>query len=120
MGMSRYQNAGWSHSIKIDISSFEMVESFKYLERTLTNQKSILEEIKSRWKTRNACYNLVQNLLSSTLLSKNKKIKIHRTIILCVVKYGCETWSLTLREECRLRVFENRCWWDYLDLRGTR
>jgi hypothetical protein len=50
----------------------------------------------------------VQNLLSSRLLSKNLKIKIYRTIILPVVLYGCETWSLTLREEHRLRVFENR------------
>ena len=50
----------------------------------------------------------VQNLLSSRLLSKNLKIKIYRTIILPVVLYGCETWSLTLREERRLRVFENR------------
>jgi hypothetical protein len=50
----------------------------------------------------------MQNLLSSSLLSKNVKIKIYRTIILPVVLYGCESWSLTLREECRLRVLENR------------
>jgi hypothetical protein len=50
----------------------------------------------------------VQNLLSSRLLSKNFKIKIYRTIILPVVLHGCETWSLTLRDERRLRVFENR------------
>ena len=50
----------------------------------------------------------MQNLLSSSLLSKNLKIKIYRTIILPVVLYGCENWSLTLREERRLRVFENR------------
>ena len=50
----------------------------------------------------------MRNLLSSSLLSKNLKIKIHRTIILPVVVYGCETWSLTLREERKLRVFENR------------
>jgi len=50
----------------------------------------------------------VQNILSSSLLSKKLKIKIYRTIILSVVVYGCETWSLTLREERRLRVFENR------------
>ena len=55
----------------------------------------------------NACYHSVQNLLSSRLLSKNLKIKIYRTIILPVVLYGCETWSLTLREERKLRVFEN-------------
>jgi hypothetical protein len=46
--------------------------------------------------------------LSSRLLSKNVKFKIYNTIILPVVLYGCETWSLTLREEHRLRVFENR------------
>jgi len=56
----------------------------------------------------NACYHLVLNILSSSLLSKSIKIKIYRTIILPVVLYGCETWSLTLREERRLRVFENR------------
>ena len=55
-----------------------------------------------------ACYHSVQNLLSSRLLSKNLKIKIYRTIILPVVLYGSETWSLTLREERRLRVFENK------------
>ena len=50
----------------------------------------------------------MQNLLSSSLLPKNLKIKIYRTIIRPVVWYGCETWSLTLREEPRLSVFENR------------
>jgi len=55
----------------------------------------------------NACYRSVQNVLSSSLLSKNLNIKICRTIILPVVLYGCETWLLTLREERRLRVFEN-------------
>ena len=48
--------------------------------------------------------------LSSGLLSKKLKIKIYRTIILPVVLYGCETWSLTLREERRLRVFEDSIW----------
>ena len=56
----------------------------------------------------NACYHSVQNLLSSSLLSKNLKIKIYRTVILPVVLYGCATWSVTLREERRLRVFENK------------
>jgi hypothetical protein len=51
---------------------------------------------------------VVQNLLSSILPYKNKKIMIYRTIILPVVLYGCETWSLTMGEEHRLRVFENR------------
>ena len=50
----------------------------------------------------------MQNILSSSLLSKNVKIKIYRTIIVSVVLYGCENWSLTSREERRLRVCENR------------
>ena len=74
----------------------------------LTSQNSIQEDIKSRVKLGNACYYSVQNFLTSGLLSKNLKINIYRTIILPVVLYGCETWSLTLREERRLRVFENR------------
>jgi len=51
----------------------------------------------------------VQNLLSSTLLSKKLKIKIYRSIILPEVLYGCETWSLTLRDERRLRVLRIGC-----------
>jgi hypothetical protein len=68
----------------------------------------ILEEIRRRLNSGNACYHSVQSLLSSRLLSKILKIRIYKTIILPVVLYGCETWSLTLREEHRLRVFENR------------
>jgi len=64
-------------------------------------------ERESRLKSGSACYHSVQILLSSRLLSKNLEIKIYRTIILPVVLYGCETWSLTLREERKLRVFEN-------------
>ena len=68
----------------------------------------ILEEIKKGLKSRNACYHSVQNLLSSGLLTKNIKIQIYKSIILPVVSYGYETWSLTLKEERRLRVYENR------------
>jgi hypothetical protein len=84
-------------------SSIERVKEFKYLRTVLTDQNSIQEEIKSRLKVSNACYHSVQNLLSSSLLSKNLKNKIYRTVILPFL-YGCETWSLTLREERRLRV----------------
>ena len=108
MVMSREQTAGLSHTMKVDNSSIERVEEFKYLGKTLTNQNYIQEEIKNRLKLGNACYYSVQNVLSSSLLSKNLKIKIYRTIILPTVLYGCETWSPTLREEHRLRVFENR------------
>jgi len=91
MVMSRDQDAGQSHSMKIDNSSFERVQEFKYLGTTLTNQNSIQEEIKSRMNSGNACYHSVQNILSTILLSQNLKSKIHRTIILPVVLYGCET-----------------------------
>jgi hypothetical protein len=60
-------------------------------------QNSIQGEIKSRLKSGNACYYSVQNILSSSLLFKHLKIKISRTIILRVVLYGCETWSLNSR-----------------------
>ena len=105
--------AGQIQSVRFENSTFERVEGFKYLGTNLTNKNSIVEEIKSRLRSGNACYHSVQNLLSSRLLSKNLKIKIYKTIILPVVLYGCETWWLTLREERRLRVFENRV------LRGT-
>jgi len=94
--------------VRIDNSTFERVEEFKYLGKHLTNQNSIAEEIKSRLRSGNACYHSVQNLLSSRLLSKNLKIKIYRTTVLPVVLSWCETWSVTLREKRRLRVFENR------------
>ena len=108
MTVFRDQNAGRIHSMKMDDSSIERVEEFKYLGRTFTNQNYIQEEIKCRSKLGNACYYSVQNFLSSSLLSKTLKIKIYRTIILPVVLHMCETCSLTLREERRLRVFENK------------
>jgi hypothetical protein len=72
--MSRDQNAGQNGNIQIGNKSFEMVEQVRCLGTTLTNQTFIREEIKSRLKSGNACYHSVQNLLSSTLLSKNIKI----------------------------------------------
>ena len=80
--MSRELTAGLSHTMKVDNGSIERVEEFKYLGTTLTNQNSIQKEIKRRLKLGNAFYHSVQNLLSSSLLSKNLKIKIYRTIIL--------------------------------------
>jgi hypothetical protein len=98
----------YTKSQQKDSKSFQRVEEFKYLGTTLPNRNSIHEEIKSRVKSGNGCYYSVQDLLSSRLLSKNVKIRVYRTVTLPVVLYGCESWSLTLREEQRLRVFENR------------
>jgi len=91
MVKSQEQNAGQNHNIKNDNKCFERVEQFKYLGKTVMNQNSTEEEIKCSLKSGNACCYSVQNLLSSSLLSKNIKIKIYRTIILPVVLYGCDT-----------------------------
>ncbi|KAJ4428733.1 hypothetical protein ANN_25726 [Periplaneta americana] len=97
----------WEDNIKMDLRRWG-VEKFKYLGATVTNINDTREEIKRRINMGNACYYSVEKLLSSSLLSKNLKVRIYRTVILPVVLYGCETWTLTLREEHRLRVFENK------------
>jgi hypothetical protein len=105
--VSTCQKAEQRQSIKIRNRPFESVAKFNYLGTTITDQNCIHEEIKGRLISGNACYRSVQSILSSRLLSTNVKIKIHKTIILPIVLYGCETWSLTLREDHRLRVLEN-------------
>jgi sorting nexin-29 len=97
MLVSRCQKAGQRQSIKIGNRSLESVAKYKYLGTTLTDQNCIHEEIKSRLNSGNACYHSVQSLLSSRLLPRNVKVKIYKAVILPVVLYGCETWSLTLR-----------------------
>jgi hypothetical protein len=108
MLLSRHQSAGQNRGIKIADRRFENVAQFGYLGTTITIRNLIQEEIKRRLNSGNACYHSVQNILSSRLLSRNIKIRIYKTIILPVVLHGCETWSLTLRKEPRLRVFDNR------------
>jgi hypothetical protein len=76
--------------------------------KTLTEQNCMHEEINSRLDSGYACYYSIQSLLFFCLLCRNVKVKIYKTTILPVVLYGCETWSVTLMKEYRLRVFENR------------
>jgi hypothetical protein len=97
MLLSRHQNAGQNWDIKIANRLYENISQFKYLGTTVTNQNLIQEKIKRRLNSGNACYHSVQNLLSFHLLSKNIKIRIYETIILPVVLYRCETWTLTVR-----------------------
>jgi hypothetical protein len=94
MLMAYYQKAEQKHIIKIVNRSFEDVPEFKYLATTLTDQNCMHEEGKSRLNSGNACCHSVQSHLSSHLLSRNVKVKIYKTIILPVVLYGHETWSL--------------------------
>jgi hypothetical protein len=98
-----------NQNIKIANRSCENMAKFKYLRTTGTNQNLIQEEIKGKLNSCNACYNSVQKPLSSRLLHENVKIGIYKQEILPVVLYGCETWSLTLREEHRLRVLRTEC-----------
>jgi ribosomal protein S2 len=83
--LTRRQNAGQNHDIKIADRCFENMAQFRYLGTTITNENQIQEEIKRRLNSGNACYHSVQNLLSSRLLTKNIKIRIYRTIILPLV-----------------------------------
>jgi hypothetical protein len=108
MLLSRHQNLGQNRDIKLANRSFENVSQFRYLGTTVKHQNLIQEEIKMSLNSGSAYYYSVQNLLSSRLLSKNLKIRIYKMIILPLVLYACETWSLTLREEHRLMMFENR------------
>jgi hypothetical protein len=79
---------------------------FEKNESRLMRRNLIQEEIKRRINSGNACYHSVQNLLSSRLMSRNIKTRIYKTIILPVVLYGCETWSLKIgRASCRERVY---------------
>jgi hypothetical protein len=106
--MSHNEKVEQKLGVKIANKSFEDVEKFTYLGTTLTDQNCMYKEIKSRLNSGIACYHSFQSLLISHLLSRNVKVKVLKTIILTVVLCGCETWCLQLREEHRLRVFENR------------
>jgi hypothetical protein len=94
--------------VKIANRSLENVSQFRYLGTTVTNQNFIQEEIKRRLNSGNACYHTAQSLQFSRLLSTNVRMRIYKTIILSVILYMCETWSLILREEHRLRVFKSK------------
>jgi hypothetical protein len=106
--LSHHQNAGQNHDITIAIRCFQSVAQLKYLGRAVTNQNLIQEEIKRRLNSGKASHHSVQNLLSFRLLSENIKIRICKTIMLPVVLDGCETRSLTLKEEHRLMMFQKR------------
>ena len=80
---------------------------FKYLGVTKTNSDDLREENKFRINMRKACYYSLEKILLCRQLSKKLNVNTYKTIIVPVVLYGCEIWCLTLREEHRLRVFEN-------------
>ena len=99
---SRQQNIVQNQNIVIENLLFVKVEKFKYLGVTVTKMNDIHEEIKHRIKKGNAWYYSLEKILPFRLLSKKLKVNTYKTIILLVVLYGCETRSVTLREEHRL------------------
>jgi hypothetical protein len=104
-----YQKAGQRHFLNKANSSFEDVVTLKYLGTTLTDEKCMLEEIKSRLNSGNTSYHSAQSLFSSRLLSRNVKVDMCKTIILSVVCMGVKLYLfLVFRKEHRLRVFERR------------
>jgi hypothetical protein len=106
MVVSCHDNVGQSYNLRTANKSSKNVAKFEYVGTTVTNQNCVNEDIKSRLNFGVASYHSLQIFLSSCLLSKNSKTKICRTIILPSILYECESWSLTLRVEHRLRVFE--------------
>ena len=105
--MSLDQNAGQSHNIKTDNSSFGRVQQCKCLATAITDRTSVQEEIKERTEVRRCLVSFGAEWFVFQCAIQTVTIKTHRNVTLPVVLYGCETWSLTLREERRLRVFEN-------------
>jgi hypothetical protein len=101
MSLSRHQNVGQNHDIKIANRSLENVSHFKCLGTIIINQSLIQEEIKRGLNYCNACYHSAQ--IFSSAVEKRKNYNISPEVL-----YGCETCTLTLREEQRLRVLENR------------
>jgi hypothetical protein len=91
MAVSCHQNAGQNHNSLVANKSFKSVARFKYLRTKVTDQNFIYREIKSKLNSGNACCHSVQRLLSSCLLSNSLEIKMHKTIILLLLCYGCET-----------------------------
>ena len=93
------------------------VTEFKYLGKTLMDQDYMREERKTTLNLGNVCYCPVLYLLSSHLLSSNITIQRYKNVILPVVLYGCQTWSLSLKEELRMTLFKNRMLNEILALR---
>jgi hypothetical protein len=107
MIMSHHPNSGQDQNIRIVTELFENVAKFKYFGMTLISQNDIHDEIESRLNSR--MFAVIQSKIFFLISHKKLKIKIYKTVISPVVLYECKTWSLTLREEHRVRVFEEQC-----------
>ena len=104
---SRHQNVIQNQNTVVGNLSFENVEKFRYLRVTVTNTNDIRKQIKLRINVGNACYYSLEEILTSHLLSKKLKVNTDKTIILPVVLYACETWSLTSRDGAQVKDVRN-------------
>jgi hypothetical protein len=102
MIMSHHPTSGQNQNTRTANELFENVAQIRNLGTTLKNLIDIHDEIKTVLNSGSYFYHSVQNRLSYPRISKNLKIKIHRTLIFPVLLFGCEIWSLTLREENRV------------------
>ena len=108
MVTDRIQNTHNNGNLIVCDKIFERASNFKYLGSILNQTNEIREKLKKRINLGNACFYSVRKLLDSRILSRRLKIRIYRTLILPVVLYGSEAWSLTLQDEKGFRVFENK------------
>jgi hypothetical protein len=92
--------------IRINNSDIERVNQFKYLGSIVTNNSNISSEISHRINMGNTCYYVLRNILRSKLLKKDTKCKIYKTLTRPVVLYGCESWTITKKEEENINIFQ--------------
>jgi hypothetical protein len=92
----------------MDDYNFEVVQSFKYLGSIINVTNDIEEEVKTRIMQGNRCFYALKHLFTSSLVSRNTKLRLFKTIIRPIVMYGCETWSLTQKQDERLATFERK------------
>ena len=101
----------WSRigqNITIDEYNFEVVQSFKYLGSIVNVDNDIEEEVKMRLSLGNKCFYALKHLFRNTLVNRNTKLRLYKTLIPPIVMYACETWSLTQKQETYFNCFERR------------
>lgn len=106
--LDRKQGSRIGQNITIDDYNFEVVQSFRYLGSIINTDNDVDEEIKTRLMQGNRCFYALKHLFRNSLVSRNTKLRLYKTLIRPIVMYGCETWSLTQRQESQFNCFERR------------
>jgi hypothetical protein len=106
--LDRKHGSRIGQNITIDEYNFEVVQSFKYLGSIVNVDNDIEEEVKTRLSQGNRCFYALKHLFRNTLVSRNTKLRLYKTLIRPIVMYACETWSLTQKQEAYFNCFERR------------